>query len=163
MKKIDLKNRITIKGKGQPVVLAHGMAGPKVWEPIIEQLSEHFTVIVPTFPGYIETDGVIQYSDELYVDFLEEVRIKLGYEQWCVIGISMGGRTVLNYALQHEKRVTRIIVIDSAGLNNFSPMFTLPIIKKLAPKLIAKMLTNSKNVKKLALEDLVYKEGSIAS
>lgn len=155
-------DRVIIEGKGEPVVLVHGMGGPRIWESIRNKIKEYYTIITPTFPGFIENDGIIGYSDELYTDFLEELRFSLAYDKWSIVGISMGGRTVINYALKYPDRVKKVIVIDSAGLNDFSPLFTLPIVRSIAPQIISWMLSNPKNALNLAAEDFVNREGPAA-
>lgn len=62
---MKLNNRVMIKGQGAPVVLIHGMGGTKVWETITDKLAEKYKVIIPTFPGYLSIDGIIEYTDEL--------------------------------------------------------------------------------------------------
>jgi len=56
---IDFDNRIVVKGQGNPVVLIHGISGPKVWESIVDELAKKYKVIIPTFPGYLVEDGII--------------------------------------------------------------------------------------------------------
>lgn len=158
MKNRELNNRIAIKGEGIPVVLLHGMGGPRVWEPITKILAEKYKVIIPTFPGYLNEDGIIEYNDELYVEFLEKVRLQLNIEKWNIAGLSMGGRTAINYALDYKQHVSNLIIIDSIGMGYMSPLVRVPILKTIFPKLLYRILSNPKNFKYLGSNDFVDTE-----
>ncbi|MDP4145907.1 MAG: alpha/beta hydrolase [Bacillota bacterium] len=151
----ELSNRIVIKGQGTPIVLIHGMGGPRVWEPIVEVLAKEYKVIIPTFPGYLGGEGVIEYNDKLYVEFLEQVRLQLGIEKWNVVGLSMGGRTAINYVLDYNKYVSSMVVIDSIGIGYMFPFVRIPILKTVFPKILYKILSNPKNFKYLGSNDFV--------
>lgn len=154
-----MKNRIKIEGTGYPIVLVHGMGGPKIWNPVFEKLKEKYQVIVPTFPGFLNEDEKIEYSDKKYVDFLIEVRKFLKIEKWNVVGISMGGRTSINYALEESSHIISLTLIDSVGVGYMSPILKLPLINKLFVFLIKTMLSNESNRSKLAKQDFVDTEG----
>ena len=155
-----MNNRIQIEGRGEPIVLVHGMGGPKIWQPIIEMLKEKFQVIVPTFPGFLSEDKEFIYSDDLYVNFLVDLRMHLKIEKWNVVGISMGGRTSLNYALRETNHISTLTIIDSIGVGYMSPLLRIPIIKNAFPAIIKKMLKNEKNRIKLAKQDFVKQNGT---
>jgi|GEM_PF-6938235 len=110
----------------------YGAGGPSVWEPVAELPAGQAQVIVPTLPGFHPEDGVIDYSDKLYVDYLETIRHNLGIQQWAVAGLSLGGRAALNYALQHRGRVSHLIPVSSAGLHNLSNLFRVPGIREVS-------------------------------
>lgn len=124
--------RTNVMGEGPPIVLAHGMLGPAVWAGVAERLAARFQVIVPTFPGFLPEDRVFEYRDETYVEFLEALRCSLGIGRWAVVGYSMGGRTVLNYATRHSDRVSHLAVIDGAGVRDASRLLRVPGLPRLA-------------------------------
>lgn len=158
MNELSLKQRIIIRGEGEPIVLVHGMGGPKIWEPIVDDLSINYKVIIPTLPGFLNSDGIIEYEDELYVDFLEKIRNFLNIKKWSIIGLSMGGRTAINYTLKNSDHVNKMILIDSIGLGYMSPILKIPIVKNIFPKLLYRMLSYPKNIDKLGSDDFVDKE-----
>ncbi len=154
-----MNNRIKIEGKGEPVVLVHGMGGPKIWSPVITALKEKFQLIIPTFPGFLSEDVDFVYSDELYVDFLIDLRKHLKIEKWNVIGISMGGLTSLNYALKESNHISTLTLIDSIGVDYMSPILKLPLINKIFPGIIKGMLKSESSRFKLAKQDFVNQNG----
>jgi pimeloyl-ACP methyl ester carboxylesterase len=157
----DLNERCLVKGQGMPVVLVHGMGGPKVWNPILKYLTKEYQIIIPIFPGYLAKDMQIKYSDELFVDFLEKIREHYKIDEWNVVGLSMGGRTVINYVLKHEKKVRKLILIDSVGIGDMSPLFRIPILKNIFPWLLRQILSNPKNSIQLGLEDFNDKNSEV--
>jgi len=110
-------DRIEVIGIGEPILLLHGMGGPKPLNSIQVELSKSFKTIKPIMPGFLEKDGIIEYSDDYYVEYIEKVREKLGISQWVVLGYSMGGRTALNYAISHTDRISKLIILDSVGID----------------------------------------------
>lgn len=159
---MDITHRNQEKGKGTPIILCHGMAGPKVWDKVADILAEKYEVIIPTFPGYLEEDGQINYSDEVYVEFLDKVVTSLGHKTVPLVGMSMGGRTVLNYALKYPEKVSQLILIDSAGMNDFSFLFNFSFMKNIISKMVIKLLSNPDKRKKFVVADLVDKESKVA-
>jgi len=156
-----MNNRIIVKGEGIPIVLIHGMGGPNIWLPIIEELKNKFQVIVPIFPGFLKEDVNFRYSDNLYVDFLINVREFLNINKWNVVGVSMGGRTSINYALKEANQISSLTLIDSIGVGYMSPILKLPFMKKVFPFLIQSMLRSESNRIKLAKQDFVDDNGVI--
>lgn len=106
-----LADRATVRGSGPPLLLPHGAGGPGIWDFMVGDLAESFQVIVPTFPVFRREDGLVRYSDQLYVDFLEDVRRHPGVEKWPAVGVSVGARAVLDYDVRHERRVSRLVAI----------------------------------------------------
>lgn len=107
--------RTTIKGNGKPLLLLHGMGGTAPLCRLMEELSSKYIVIQPVMPGFLPEDGVINYTDSMYVDFLEQLRSELKIDKWSVVGYSMGGRTALNYSISSNTHVDKLVIIDGAG------------------------------------------------
>jgi len=116
--------RIEVIGIGEPILLLHGMGGPKPLNSIQVELSKSYKTIKPIMPGFLEEDGIIEYSDDYYVEYIEKVREKLGVSQWVVLGYSMGGRSALDYAISYPDRISKLIIVDSVGID-----YMMPILK----------------------------------
>lgn len=162
MDMFDIDKRISIHGVGDPLILVHGGSGPRNLEPMIKGLAKHFRVIVPTFPGYLVEDGSLEYSDELYVNFLEDVRNYLGLHNFYLAGVSLGGRTVLNYTLKHQERVAKLIVMAAAGVTGLTPFLIVPFFNKFFAYYYYLKLWDSQYVKKMAIDGLVNQKGETA-
>lgn len=82
------------------IILLHGMGGPNPLNAIEKDLQQYMNVIKPIMPGFQEGDGIIEYQDEDYVEYVEQIRKENKLEDFVVLGYSMGGRTALNYTIK---------------------------------------------------------------
>ncbi len=153
MQDSNLKERCVIRGQGEPILFAHGVAGPITVKNITDGLNNLFETIVPFFPGYLKEDGKIDYSDDLYTDFVENLRKEFNLEKINLVGFSLGGRTVINYTLQYPENVNKVIVIGPAGLSN--PFSGLPFVRVWAPHLLNQLLKNPKSHARFASYDFI--------
>lgn len=137
-------NKVVIIGSGKPLVLIHGMGGPKFWKGVYEKLAEYYKVIIPTMPGFEKEHGHIKYNDNLYIQYLESLRKYLGINKWSLVGLSMGGRAVLNYTINYEKNVEKMILIDSAGIGHIGSVFKVFGVRNFTAKWLYKKLLNKR-------------------
>lgn len=113
-----LANEVT---RMDTIMMLHGMGGPNPLNLIEEDVKKYMNVIKPVMPGFRASDNIIDYHDEEYVEYIEQIRKDKGIEQMVVLGYSMGGRTALNYTIQYPERVKQLILIDSAGVELLLP------------------------------------------
>ena len=125
------------------IILLHGMGGPNPLNYVERGLEGEFRVFKPTMPGFHEKDGIIQYRDALYVDFVEQYRLEKNIESFIVVGYSMGGRTALNYTFRYPERVKKLILIDSVGFAYMIPILKLNGGKTFLKRVLTPMLKYS--------------------
>lgn len=103
-------------GEGFPVIILHGLLGSlDNWQTIAKHLSD---VPFQTFIVDQRNHGRSPHSDEFnyelladdLLEFFEQHQIKKAH----LIGHSMGGKTVMKFALAHPERVEKLIVVDIA-------------------------------------------------
>jgi 3-oxoadipate enol-lactonase len=105
-------------GAGEPVVLIHGLGlDAAMWDPQWPVLQREFRVIrydVRGFGASTLPAGPYSHSDDLraLLDFLDARPAH-------VIGLSMGGRLALRFALEHPAALRSLTLIDAA-LEGFS-------------------------------------------
>ncbi|MGG0459364.1 alpha/beta fold hydrolase [Bacillus mycoides] len=104
----------------QTVVIQTGMGCSFYdWLPIIEKLSQNFTVISYHRPGYGESElgtnprTTMQVVKELHM-LLHELDI---YEPIILIGHSYGGLCAQHFAILHEDQIKALILVDSTSMN----------------------------------------------
>jgi pimeloyl-ACP methyl ester carboxylesterase len=99
---------------GVPVVLVHGAFGViDDWGPILSTLAEDRQVIAVELQGHGHTadiDRPFSYDD--FADDVAGLMDHLGVAQADVVGYSMGGVTVLRFAMRHPDRVRKLVVIS---------------------------------------------------
>ncbi|HAR95912.1 MAG TPA: hypothetical protein DCR97_08130, partial [Deltaproteobacteria bacterium] len=106
-------------GQGEEtIVLVHGLgAAADIWTQNIEELAREHRVIVPDLPGFGKSE--IPHPSFLpfqYTDFLAKLIDTTTDGPVTLVGQSLGGAVVLDYALRYPERTDRLVLIDSAGL-----------------------------------------------
>ena len=107
------------------IVLVHGYASSAaIWRYTLENLSpDRFRVIVLNNRGAGESDRTPNeedYSVETFADDLFNVVEALRLDGFTLIGHSMGGATVAQFALDHQDRIKGLVLMDSTPLNGRS-------------------------------------------
>ncbi len=119
-------------GSGPVVLLVHGMAGRSdTWLPAMEALSQHCTVIAPDLLGHGDSAKPrADYSLGGFASGLRDLMVALGHERATVVGHSLGGGVVMQFAYQFPERCERIVLESSGGLgdevNMLLRVLTLP-------------------------------------
>ncbi len=114
---------------GSPLVLLHGGGVDSAlisWGDMLPELAKNHVVIAPDLPGYgASAVPDINYTQEFYLNFLEDFLNALGLENVHLAGLSLGGGIALGYALDHPQRVQKLILVDSYGIVSFEPYHRL--------------------------------------
>ena len=154
----DIDARTVIRGSGPPLLLAHGIGGPAMLVPLAEHLEPHFTLVIPTWPGYLPADGRVRYDDVAYADFVRQVRDHFAARDerftggWSAAGFSTGGRAILNHLIESERAFDRVVLIDTMGMNTFSFLFVLPF-RLFARAAVRTVFTTPRRLERLVREE----------
>lgn len=102
-------------GHGRPVLFLHGWLGSwRYWFPTIERVADHFRTYSFDFWGFGDTNrhatyvSIQHYSDQV-IRFLDE----LGIDRVVLVGHSMGGMVALKTAIDHPKRISRVVAVGA--------------------------------------------------
>lgn len=131
---------VTERGSGEPFLVLHGGGGPATVNGFADQLAHAagVRVITPVHPGFAGTvrpaslDSVKALA-ALYGELLDELEL----EGVTVVGNSVGGWVAAEIALLGPPRVTRVVLLDSAGLE--MPGRQAPDVFSLTPAQIAEL------------------------
>jgi pimeloyl-ACP methyl ester carboxylesterase len=106
------------RGSGPALLLLHGLGcDSSTWEPVIDTLAEHYTVIAPDLLGHGESDKPdADYSLGGYANGMRDLLTVLGIEKVTVVGHSFGGGVAMQFAYQYPDRTERIALVSSGGL-----------------------------------------------
>jgi pimeloyl-ACP methyl ester carboxylesterase len=104
-------------GQGEPLVFWHG-AG--TWHGFDFALpwTSRFRVIIPFHPGFGDSgDAPEMASAGDYALHYLEMFDQLGLDRANLVGFSMGGRLAATFAIEHRRRVRKLVLIAPAGLD----------------------------------------------
>src|SRR5437899_319840 len=123
-------------GKGSPLLLLHGFADScATWSSVLPRLAARHHVIAPDLPGFGDSgpldDGPML---ELLVDAVIRLCGAMGLSTpVAVAGNSMGGAVALRLALDRPELVSRLVLVDAAGLAVGVPLWWRLLTVQLAP------------------------------
>lgn len=113
-----LRIRYESAGEGSPVVILHGWGGS------IESVRPMLAAVAPVasgcaldLPGFGDSDlPPAPWGTREYAELVRELMDVLGLQAAAVIGHSFGGRVAIRLAVNHPNRVTKLILVNSAGI-----------------------------------------------
>ena len=105
-------------GTGAPLLILHSELGAPGWLRAYEELARHFTVYVPSLPGF---------GQSARPDWIVSVRDLAAWVTWCVrdlklaqplpvIGTSLGGWVAAEIATMNSGLFSKMVLVGSAGL-----------------------------------------------
>lgn len=102
-------------GSGFPLIILHGLFGSlDNWQTIAKKLAEQFHVFIVDQRNHGKSPHTAEFSYDLLVDDLAEFMQQHGITKAHLLGHSMGGKTVMAFALKHPELVEKLIVVDIA-------------------------------------------------
>jgi pimeloyl-ACP methyl ester carboxylesterase len=121
MQEIELHgHRVAFRydGEGPLVVLIHGITGRSAqWQPVVENLVAHRTVLAPDLLGHGESAKPRgDYSLGAYASGVRDIVVALGHDRATVVGHSLGGGIAMQFAYQFPELCERLVLVSSGGL-----------------------------------------------
>ena len=113
------------------LVLLHGSnASLHTWEPWVKLLGPEFRIVTLDLPGHGLTIAAADetYTAESMARFVDAFARALKLPAFAVGGNSMGGGVAGRVAIQFPQRVSKLILIDSAGLILTDPPPPPPLV-----------------------------------
>jgi pimeloyl-ACP methyl ester carboxylesterase len=107
------------EGEGFPIVLIHGTAASlHTWDAWTEELTKNHRVIRMDLPAFGLTgpNATRDYSIASYTKFLNDFLVHQQIDSFHLAGNSLGGNIAWNYALEHPKKVDKLILLDASGI-----------------------------------------------
>lgn len=102
-------------GKGEPLVLLHGLFGAlSNFKDLIDHFQTNYTVVVPILPLF-ELD-IFHTSVGGLAKFVHRFIEARGYTNIHLLGNSLGGHVGLVYVLKHPERIKTLTLTGSSGL-----------------------------------------------
>lgn len=127
VKKVELKNNIKIayvdEGKGeQTIIFVHGLGSYlRAWEKNIPVLKQKYRCIAIDLPGYGKSSkGIYPYTMDFFADVIKEFMEELNIKKAVIAGHSLGGQIAISTALKYPSIVSKLILADPAGFEQFN-------------------------------------------
>jgi pimeloyl-ACP methyl ester carboxylesterase len=100
------------------LVLVHGLgASAERWEYVIPELSKKYRVIAPDLLGFGYSDKpILDYTPEFFAKFLFDFLETIGIHHSSIIGSSLGGQIVVEYAIRYPKKLEKVVLVSPAGV-----------------------------------------------
>jgi pimeloyl-ACP methyl ester carboxylesterase len=104
-------------GQGPAVVFAHGLGGNHLsWWQQVGHFASRYTCVTFAHRGFAPSDAIPGGPDPAdYAGDLAALIDHLGFPDVRLVGQSMGGWSVLEYALAHPSRVAALILSSTSG------------------------------------------------
>ena len=118
MKIRDVSLYVEVIGQGPPLLLMHGGPGlDHVSLTPFRELADRHTIVLYDHRCNGRSTGapVTSMTWENLTADADALREELGFERWAVLGHSFGGHVALEYALRYPARVSRLVLLDTAG------------------------------------------------
>jgi pimeloyl-ACP methyl ester carboxylesterase len=115
MKYLDLYNyQLTGPENGRKWVFVHGLMGYGAnWRKIISGLEASERVLTFDQRGHGRSQKpATGYTPEDYSEDIFKITEELGWDRFILVGHSMGGRNVLNFASRHPEKLIKLVVED---------------------------------------------------
>ena len=100
-------------GSGDPIIILHGLFGMlDNWQTIAKQLAEEYMVYIIDQRNHGKSPRMDEMSYTLMAEDLAEFMESQGMHSAHIVGHSMGGKTAMQMAMDHEDMVETLTVID---------------------------------------------------
>ena len=106
-------------GRGTPLLFIHGLgsSGYMEWRFNLEPAAMRHRVYAPDLPGFGRTEKPrARYGVAYFTRFIERYMDDRSLRSAAVVGASLGGRIALELALEHPKRVRKLVLVNALGL-----------------------------------------------
>jgi esterase len=159
-------------GSGQPMIILHGLFGQSDnWNSLARQFGESgFEVYAVDQRNHGLSPQSEEWDYQTMSDDLHELVLDNNLKNIILIGHSMGGKTAMQYALQHPEGVDKLIVVDISpksyppqhpsvvkGLNAVD--FNVVKTRKEVESILSEYI-NDFGTKQFLLKNLYWKENS---
>ncbi len=106
-----------VSGEGPPIVLSHGLGGNHaIWYQQVADLAFNYQVVTWDQRGFGQsTNTGSKAGPKAFSRDLGELLDHLGLETAHLVGQSMGGWTVVGFAVEHPERVRSLTLADTIG------------------------------------------------
>jgi len=118
------------------LVLIHGLgASAERWDQVIPLFADEFRVVVPDLVGFGYSDKpLVDYTTEFFSEFLKKFFVASDIKKPNLIGSSLGGQIVAEYATSHSDQIDKLVLVSPSGtMEKSTPALDAYIMAALYP------------------------------
>ena len=118
------------------LVLIHGLgASAERWDQVIPLFADEFRVVVPDLVGFGYSDKpLVDYTTEFFSEFLEKFFVASDIKRPNLIGSSLGGQIIAEYATSHSQEIEKLVLVSPSGtMKKSTPALDAYIMAALYP------------------------------
>jgi haloacetate dehalogenase len=115
-----------VAGEGPPLLLLHGFPQTHVmWHHLAPALAERFSLVIADLPGYGASDvprtdaNHTPYTKRAMARTIVDLMESLGHSRFSLAGHDRGGRVGYRLALDHQERLSKLVVLDILPTYNY--------------------------------------------
>lgn len=108
--------------QNKTLLFVHGLSSNiDAWSQNFEALSTQFTCVALDLPGYGKSSKVnADYTPTFFSEIINKFIEVLNLENVVLIGHSMGGQAAIKFAVTYPDKISKLILIAPAGIEQFS-------------------------------------------
>ena len=114
---VELDVAVAGHGGNPPIILLHGFPeSHRTWRDVIPDLAKDHFVLAPDQRGYARSskpEGVENYAPDRIVADLIALADHFGIDRFTLVGHDWGGAIAWMAALQHPKRVAKLVIVNA--------------------------------------------------
>ena len=100
-------------GEGKPLIILHGLFGSSDnWLTHAKKLADYFKVYLVDLRNHGHSPWSDDFSYQIMADDLHQLVTTEKLTDFILMGHSMGGKTAMRYAQQHEELLEKLIIVD---------------------------------------------------
>jgi pimeloyl-ACP methyl ester carboxylesterase len=113
----NIELEVIRRGKGQPILLLHGLQNIDPRAPFLALLEQHHEITAPSHPGFGHSPRPASFETvydlvHMYLELLDQ----LPYDKVTLMGLSFGGWLAAEIAVTCQHRIDRLILVDAFGI-----------------------------------------------
>jgi len=104
-----------VSGSGPPLLLLHGLFGSSDnWRTIATELSGSHQIYLIDLRNHGRSPHTTDFNYDVMIDDIYELITDLNLRKISLIGHSMGGMTAMNFTIEYQHRIDKLVIIDIA-------------------------------------------------
>lgn len=102
-------------GEGKPLIILHGLFGSgDNWQTLARRYGDEYEVFLVDQRNHGHSPHSDEFSYQLMAEDLAEFVEDRGFDEFAIMGHSMGGKTAMVYAMRFDQGLDQLVVVDMA-------------------------------------------------